>query len=242
MAENFAEIFRGANIKTLEADEERWIPFRDATIAVLKTEAQRPVDVVHLHGRSFFDAEKKGFFGLAAQLIKEKKANYLLLADSEGEKVGGDTPRVAYPGKSLWTERLEKLGVSKEHMIYSPHPIPGEHGFHTLTESQAFLQTMEDNNWHSAIVLTQPHQILRAFLGGVRTINDRKLDVELYSKVPSLTDWERRVKGSQGAEMKERSSHIGDEVDRVYAYQAKGYIATFPELDKFLDRQLNHTF
>lgn len=139
----------------------------------------RPVDAVLFFGRSWLDAGKQDIFRVAVEYINRGKAQYVLLADSEGEQVGETTPRVAYPGKSLWTDRLVRLGVERNRIIYCPHPIPGEIGFHTRTEGDAFLKTATNKGLNTAVVLTNPHQIVRAILGVVKTINDTGQEIDV---------------------------------------------------------------
>ncbi len=192
-----------------------------------------------MHGRSYFDAGKEDIFRVAVDYINQGRARYVLLADSEGERVGEATPRVAYPGKSLWTDRLVKMGMDRKHIIYSPHLVPGEHGFNTTTEAHAFLNTCVERGFKTGVVLTQPHQIVRAMLGAVKRIQEQELPIDLWTTVPQSVDWNKKVKGSQGMEMKPRIEHISDEIDRIFKYQEKGDIASFDELFTYLGKRDN---
>ncbi len=235
------------NREVLEAEIRRLVSpdlagdFTKATTVLLSDFPPGPVDAVFFHSRSFFDAEKQGIFILAADLIKQDKAKYLLIPDSEGERIGGTTtPRETWPGISLWTNRLvETLGVERGKILPCPHLIPGEHGFNTKTEAEAFLATSVERGFKTAVVLTQPHQIVRAMLGVVKTINQKGLPINVWCISPQSTDWNKRVKGSQGMERKPRVEHIQDEIERVLKYQAKGDIASFDELFAYLTRRDN---
>lgn len=238
------EIPQGTNREILEAEIKRLVSpnlvedFTKATTLLLSDSPPGPIDAVFFFGRSFFDAEKQGIFTVAVDLIKQDKARYLVLADSEGERMGETIPRVAYPGKSLWMDRLVcTLGVDKDRILYSPHLIPGEHGFNTKTEAQAFLATSVERGFKTAVVLTQPHQIVRAMLGVVKTINQKGLSVDVWCMSPEPTDWNKRVQGSQGMARKPRVEHIPDEINRILKYQAKGDIASFDELFAYLARR-----
>lgn len=144
------------------------------------------------------------------------------------------TPRVAFAGKSIWTDRLVRLGVPQDRIIYAPHLIPGEHGFNTKDESDAFLKVCSEREFKTGVIVTQPHQVVRAMLGAVRTINKNGYEIGVWSVSPQSTDWGKRVKGSQGNELKPRMEHIEDEIKRVFAYQDKGDLASFSELLNYL--------
>src|SRR3989344_4076216 len=227
--------------ESIENDRQRYVDHNIATTVLLSDSPPGSVDAVFFHGRSFFDAGKRDIFQVAVDYISQGRAQYILLADSEGERVGETIPQVAYPGKSLWTDRLVKMGMDRERIIYSPHLVPREHGFNTTTEAHAFLNTCIERGFKTGVVLTQPHQIVRAMLGAVKRIQEQELPVDLWTEAPRSVDWNKKVKGSQGMELKPRIYHIQDEIDRVFRYQAKGDIASFDELFDYLatrdDRQ-----
>lgn len=218
------------------AEKQHLIDLTRAAVVLLSDYPPQPVDAIFLHGRSFFDAGKKDFFKAVVELIQKGGAKYIVTPDSEGERVGGTTPRMAYPGMSLWTDRLVKLGVKHEQIIYSPH-LKGERGFNTRTESDAFLETSRQRGFRSAIVLTQAHQLVRAMLGTIRAINETDSPIRVWGMFPQYTDWNKRVKGSQGNELKKRFEHIEDEIKRISAYQAKGDLASFAELFDYLAKR-----
>ena len=76
-------------------------------------------------------------------------------------------------------------------------------------------------------------------LGLVRTINQQELPIRVWAVSPQNTNWQVRVKGSQGMERKPRREHIQDETDRVFRYQANGDIASFDELFSYLAQRDN---
>lgn len=94
-----------------------------------------------------------------------------------------------------------------------------------------------ERGWRSAVIVTQPHQIVRAMLGAVRTINQKRSDLDVWNISPQSTNWQRRVKGSQGMEFKPRMGHIEDEIKRVFDYQDKGDLASFEELLVYLRKR-----
>lgn len=217
--------------------EANYLDLIQARAILLNNYPTDPVDAVFFFGRSFFDAGKKDLFKVAAELIQNKEAGYIFIADSEGERVGETTPRTAWPGKTLWTDRLVRLGVGTDKIIYCPHPITGEVGFHTRTEADAFVGRAANMELNSAVVLTQPHQLIRAVLSVIKAINQQEVPIDVWSMFPPQTDWDKKVKGSQGLESKPRREHIPDEIDRIFKYQKNGQIATFNELFDYLARR-----
>lgn len=231
------EAAQGSDIESAGAEIKKFIDLRKITDVLLKDRPPKPVDAIFLFGRSYFDAGKNDIFHEAANLIKEGKARHIFISDSEGQRVGGTTPREANPGKTLWTDRLVRLGVNRNQIVYCPNAVPGELGFHTKTEGDAFLNMAANLNLGSAVVLTQPHQIARAMLGVVKTINDTGQEIDVWCMAPDSTDWNKRVMGSQGKELKPRRDHVPDEIDRIFKYQKEGYLASFDDLYAYLDKR-----
>jgi|SRR3989344_2111688 len=233
------ELPQGDDRKSIEAEIKRSIDLKRVTEVLLNDRPPKPVDAVFFFGRSYFDAGKKDIFQVATDMIKEGRAKYIFIPDSEGQRVGGTIPREANPGKTLWTDRLVRLGVDKNQIIYCPHPIPGELGFHTRNESDAFLRTAANKGLNTAVVLTNPHQIVRAMLGVVKTINDTGQEIDVWCMVPDTTGWNKRVMGSQGKELKPRRDHVPSEIDRIFKYQAQADLASFDDLYAYLAKRDN---
>lgn len=217
--------------------EKRLADLRRARNMFLSDTPPEPIDAVFFFGRSFFDAGKQDLFKVATDLIDQQRAKHILIVDSEGERIGETTPRVSNPGKSLWTDRLVRLGADRDSILYSPHPTPPERGFNTKTEGEAFLQLSANHGFKTAVALTHPHQITRAMLGLVKVIDQKRLEIGVWCVTPPTTDWNKRVKGSQGMEKKPRREHIKEETDRIFRYQDTGDIATFDELFAYLARR-----
>ncbi len=231
------EIPRRILEEPIEGERKQLLGLATATTVLLSDAPSNPVDAVFFFGRSFFDAEKGGIFRVAATLVQQGNARQLFLADSEGERMGETTPRIANPGKSLWTDRLHRLGVTQNQILYAPHLTPREHGFNTKTEAEAFLHTAADSGYKTAAILTQPHQLVRAMLSVVKTMEQQEIDMDIWCITPQSTDWTKQVMGSQGMERKPRIEHVQDEIQRIFRYQQTGDIATFDELFTYLTRR-----
>lgn len=148
----------------------------------------------------------------------------------EGERLGETTPRMAHPGKTLMKKRLVGMGIMDKDVVSS------KPGYHTKQEGNAFLDYSMENSLYRAIAFTNPHQIVRAMLGLVQTINDQHLPINVYAVIPNpdLFNWGRAVKGSQGKERKPVYKHLYEELNRISIYQQAGDLAIFDDLFRYL--------
>lgn len=142
---------------------------------------------------------------MAVELYKQGMIKHIIIPGTEGERQGDTTPYLSNPGKTCWTNRMLEMRIPREAIHHS------EPAYNTKTEGDAFLQEAQKNGWTRAIAITQPHQIARAMLGLVKTIDTQNLQIDVYATVPTETDWCKKVKGSQGKERKPRIDHIKDE-------------------------------
>lgn len=191
-----------------------------------KHELPHPVDALFLHGRSYYDHD--GLFEIISDFYQKGKIKFVVLPDSEGERFGGNRPREASPGKTVYIATLEYYGIPREHILIAGH------AYHTKAENDAFLKLAKEKGWESVAVLTQAYQILRTMLGLIRTMQTQEYWVRAHPIVPEQTDWEKLVRGSQGMELKPRKEHIFDERKRIPIYQAKSDLASFEELFNYL--------
>lgn len=189
----------------------------------------RSVDALFFFGRSFGD--ENGLFGLAGKLYSKNKVKYIIFPDTEGEKEGGTIPGEANRGKTAYTGDLVSLGVSRNDILY------GGPGKNTKTEGDGFLNRSKKKGFSSAAVLTQPHQILRAMLGLIKSMEKQDFWMYVYPVVTTFTPWHEQVFGSQGALKKTREDHIYEEYVRILRYQNQGDLASFPELFNYLQRR-----
>lgn len=192
------------------------------------TKPPKPVDVLFFHSRAFGD--ETGLFELASALYHEGLVKQVILPNTEGEREGSFIPFEANRGKIAYTSDLVQMGVSKKDILY------GGSGKNTKTESEGFLALAKEKSWNTAVVLAQPHQILRAILGLVKSMEQQNYWIYAYPVIPSYTPWQEVVSGSQGFEKKTREEHIRDEYDRIVRYQQQGYLASFDELFNYLRR------
>jgi hypothetical protein len=194
-----------------------------AVTVLLSDWPTKPMDAVFFHARSHGDDD--GLFELAAEFLNQRLARRVVINGSDGERADGTGPGTAWPGKKVWLDRLKDFGIT---------PFLTRPAFHNRDENEAFQELAEAERWKSAVILTQPHQILRTFLGAVKSMADHRYWMRLHAAAPRATPWWKKVHGSQGAEELARFQHIEAEFKRVPLYQQKGDLATLPELWAYL--------
>jgi len=209
--------------------EERVV--RPAAVAMQKLrndEPPGPVDAVFFFARSFGD-DDDALFAIAAHCIMRGRARHILINGSEGERFGGTQPREAWAGKTAWIERFKGFGIE---VVLTSRPA-----FHAKDEHEAFLDEAVRRGWRSAVLLTQPIQMLRFALGQLKSCVDRPYPMRLYAACPQRNDWEESDHGSQGMAESPRWVHCVLDALRVAPYWYKGDIASPAELLEYLDRR-----
>lgn len=200
-----------------------------ANSMLLSGRPTKPVDALFFHGRGFGDYT--GLFELTKDLVEARLVRRILLFGNEGERVGSSVPYEVNSGKTWCRQQLLEHGIDNEIILDMP---PG--GYHTKWESDDFVKFCAQNRWTSGVILTQPHQLLRATLGMIVSMEQQKYGMEVYTASPTNTPWQEVVKGSQGrGGEKPRIGHIADELIRIPRYQRKGDLASFPELFGYLE-------
>ncbi len=201
----------------------------EATVKLLSSFPPEQVDALFFYSRSFGD--DTGLFELAEELYTQNLINIIALFGNEGERVGSSIPFESNPGKTFYTMRLKKLGIPENRIFYTGP------AFHTREENDAFLNLAIDRGWKSAVILAQPHQIVRIMLGLVQAMQRKSYWMKVFTAHPKYTPWLEIVMGSQGLEEKMRFRHIEDECNRIFYYIEQGNIATLEQLEDYLQRR-----
>lgn len=188
----------------------------------------RPVDVIFFHNHAYGDYT--GLYELTKAMYRGRRARFIAVTNNEGERFGGTEKFEANPGK---TECIRIL-TQEQHIPKARILVPDMEARHTREENRAFVDLSIQQSWRSAVILGQPHRLLRFMLGLVQEIDTTGYLMEVYTAAPSFTPWLEVVRGSQGAEEKPRIERIDDELDRVYRYQASRELATFEQLFTYL--------
>lgn len=194
--------------------------FIEAITILLSDWPPVPVDVLFLYGRARGDEE--GLLELVASLQKQELAKHVIINGSAGERHKRSIPGEAWPGKDDWTKQLQILGVASIH-----YSVPG---FNTLEESAGFLRAAKENNWKTAAIVAQPHQLLRAMLSLIKLMADQNFWIRIYAISPKTCNWWKEVLGSQGTMLLPRYQHIQQELLRIDEYVANESIAKPEEL------------
>jgi len=215
--------------------EKRSLDFIQATTMVLSDIPQRRVDAVLFFSRSPEDS--LDIVDVAAQLIIDKKASYLLLADQDGEKWKGKKKFKANPGKDYYIKQLQEKGVDLKKIILCPPPDSKVRGLHTKLEGESLINKAILKNFGSGVVIAHAHQLLRISLGVIKTLGEKDYNFSFWHAFPGSTNWEEKVGGSQGMAPMPRKKHILEETKRVLIYQQKGDIASFQEFLEYMEKR-----
>lgn len=199
-----------------------------ATVMVLSGQPQKPVDVLFFHNRSYGDYTD--LFEIAGEMFRRGRVRLIAVTNNEGERYGGTNPFEANPGKTWCIENLLTQGIPIESIIY-----PDTMTFHTRQENDAFLELSIQRSCRKGVILTQPHQLLRAMLGMLQAMKEVGYVMEIFTASPPSTPWQEVARGNQGTESKPRVDHIRDELERVCTYQASGELASFDNLFAYLE-------
>ncbi len=203
------------------------LPYVQATTMLLSDWPVKSVDVLFFHSRAPHDDD--GLFELAGELYRASAVKRVAINGSDGEREPGGAAGAIWPGKGFYIQRLRELGVAGWR-----DPILTRPAFNTKDEDNAFLEIARAEGWRSVGVLTQPHQLLRAMLGLVKSMDEQGYGMRVYAVAPRGTPWWKEVYGPQSEKLLPRFDHIWEELRRIPIYQAKGDLATFAEFFQYL--------
>ncbi|MDP3769582.1 MAG: hypothetical protein U1A25_01390 [Candidatus Sungbacteria bacterium] len=194
-------------------------------ITVLSSdEAPEETDTIFFHARAWGDDD--GLFDLAKQLYHTNRAKTVSINGGCGGPPGNTVMGENWPGWEHYQSELKKLGIG---VICATNTA-----LNTKEENEAFLKFAIYKRWRSAIILGQPHQLLRAFLGIIASMRDHLYWMRIYAAAPKATDWTKELHGAYNVPPAPRFNHILQELERVALYQAKGDLASFNELFTYL--------
>lgn len=195
-------------------------------------------NAIFVFGRAHMEWEtgpgNEGILRTAADLFQKKVAPRIVIPGYVGNPDGeGGVISTAYPGWKRWEEKLASLDVPTT-CIARTQGL----GTNTKTEGDDFIFMSQPFWWRKAVVVTHPHQMLRAMLGLVKSMQTIDYWMNLLPVCPSQIDWTADTYGSQGAKRMPRHEHISEEWERIPRYQAQGDLATFMELSVYLHQAL----
>lgn len=199
-----------------------------ANLMLLSGQTPTPVDAIFFHDRSFGDFTN--LFEMTEEMYKNGVTRFIATPNTDGARFGRNIPGEASPGK-IWTRaQLLKQGVPDQIIL---HPNLSSH--YTREENDAFLELSMRMGWRSAVILAQPHQLLREMLGMIKVIDEADYFMRIYTAAPLFTPWHEVVHVNQGEESKPRLENIKDELQRIQDYQQKEHLASFDQLFTYLE-------
>ncbi len=136
-----------------------------------------------------------------------------------------------YPGGHAWRDYLINQEVNEGDIFLTSGEMRVQH---TRSEGDEFIECARKEGWRSALILANPHQILRAMLGLVKTLKIFNYHMCLYPAAPPRVAWRKEVYGSKGQRRLRRHEHINEEWARIQRYQAQGDLASLAELRDYL--------
>ena len=215
------------NLNKLNLEE-----FVKAITFVLSDNPKKQVDTLLFFSRSYGDSSE--IVNLAVNLVKEGKANSIMLAEQDGEKLNGKIRGEANPGKELYIKSFVERGIDRDNIIVCPVLDPKVVGLHTSLEGQILIHEAKRRKLKTGIVVAYPHQLLRIALGLLKSLENEKFDFKFWNAFPKQVDWSEKTTGSQGMLLMDRSDHIDEETKRIIAYQEKGDLTTFQEFFDYI--------
>lgn len=184
-----------------------------------------PVDAVFLFGRAKGD-DNDALFDVVSKLHLFSLAQTVLINGSEGEKQGGTIPCESWAGRTNWISQLTAHDIPLFHINTFPP------AYNTAEESKYMVEHAKECGWKSAVIVAQPHQLLRCLAMTLYAMKEQQYMMKIYCACPRSVDWNEPCAGSQGAFDMPRSEHIGMEYSKVQSYRFN--IATLPEVYKYL--------
>lgn len=222
--------------------------FLKAKTMVLSDRPTEPVDTAFFFGRSWHDAERWGVYQLATDLYQGGLVKKIVIYGNEGQRFGEKDPEMlrssdifpkdrranmVAPSREIAKARFVRMGVPDEDVILTQIPDPERNN--TVEESMGFLIAAKDQGWTSAVVVANPHQLLREMLGLIALMDKQPGNLlDVYSAAPTSTDWGRRVRGAQGEHFAPREEHILLEDQRIGKYQHTGDLVSFERYFDYL--------
>ncbi len=183
-------------------------------------------DALLFHTRA--NGDDAGLFPLAVQLYNGCCVRTVALNGGDGRKFGGTIPGEANAGVEVYRQTLCNMGVPPEKMVISS---PADH---TKQENDAFLDLAITHGWKSAIIIAHLHQLPRAVLGMLKSMDDHSHLLRIYTAFPSPDDWFRPTRGSQGEARARRLDDIAVEREKIPGFQAKGDLASYERLFTYI--------
>lgn len=212
-----------------------------ATCMLLTDPLPASLDAIFFHARAHGDYDH--LFGLVANYWNQYNFPYVFINGGDGSHRNGTVPHEAWPGGCMWQNQLIALGVNVRDIIFT------QSAFNTKEENDYFLSAARERKLKSAILVAQPHQLLRSFLGLLKSMSYVNYWMRVYAVSPQFMTtnswWQevyypsamftpQEINPKKEERYRPRFNLAGGEVARIPIYQEKGDLATFEELFSYL--------
>jgi hypothetical protein len=212
---------------------------------LMSLRSEMPVDAIFFHARSHGDYEHLfetvvSFYGICL-------ARNIAINGGDGSHRDSNILGEAWPGGDFWKDKLLDYGIEEQRIHSTPT------AYNTKQENDFFVSLAEKEGWRSAVIAAQPHELIRAYLGAVKSMADQKYLIRLSTLWPvskTMPDWRRAIyaysamltpeqillipEGS--SRYRSRFDLVPEQITRLPEYIKKGDLATFQECYSYLDR------
>ncbi|MAF13911.1 MAG: hypothetical protein CMI53_03390 [Parcubacteria group bacterium] len=155
---------------------------------------QVKAEAIFVHG---WDDLKDDMIKLVALHYEDSGAKMIVLN-------GHDEYEVGLKGFEYWKEQLENKFSIPQDVIHSI----GE-ADHTYAEAKGFMQFAKENNIDSAIIISTPQHIIRAFLTNLATFKKNQVNTKLYPKTLNNCNWMEEIEIKALASPPEVTTRLG---------------------------------
>jgi hypothetical protein len=187
--------------------------------------AKHIADAAFLFGQT--KDNQDSVFSAARKIIGNRLAKKILIVKSG--------PKSGYPGYSVWTDELCKLGIPQD----SIGGVDLEHAItlNTLIEAQGLITHAKSNRYQTIYVVASPLHQLRALMTAVTVALKFYPQLRIYSFCGAPLPWTETVAHSQGTTVGTRSDLIQAELGRIEKYQRKGDLADEISILAYLEKR-----
>jgi len=181
-----------------------WVELTNLVMKPKKVKAE----AIFVHGWGDLHQELLKF---TIEIFNKSGAKYIVLNGAPEYEFGS-------PGFDWWQKELIKMGISKDKIV-SIGPAR-----HTNAEAHGFMNFAQDKKLKSAIVISVPQHIIRAFLNNLGFIEKLDLNLKLYPITLPKVDWQQVIEiDSIGGnhEITSRLGRLAGEFARIIEYRKK---------------------
>lgn len=146
------------------------------------------VDAIFFHARAYGDYDQ--LFELVANCHKKYNPPYVFINGGDGRHRNGTVQHESWHGAECWKDGLFALGVNARDIVVT------QEAFNTKEENNYFLEAARERKLKSAIIIAQPHQVVRSFLGLLKSMSDANYWMRVYALAPKFKatySWWREV-------------------------------------------------